>query len=319
MRVGRKAVLKALVLSLAAAGMPVYAANHIVEARSNMTFVPATLTIAPGDTVTFRNGSGAGTHNARSDPSQVTNFRSGNLSSGPWTITVTFPTAGTVRFYCEAHGAPGGVGMAGVITIAGGTTAVAKRSDFNADAHSDILWRNNSSGANTIWRSGNSATTQALPAIALAWRMVGVGDYNGDAASDILWRNVNSGANTIWRSGNSSTLQAVTGVTAQTWVIAASGDYNGDGNADIFWRNSNTGANVIWRSANSTMQTAVPTIPTVWHIVGSGDYNGDGNADILWRNSGNGANSIWRSGNPATPQAMTAVPNQAWTVVGMPE
>ena len=111
MRVGRKLVLKALVLSLAAAGMPVYAANFTVTAQSNMTFSPANLTIAPGDTVTFRNGPGAGLHNAQSDPGQVTNFTSGSPSTGSWSVTVAFPTAGTIRYFCDVHGAAGGIGM----------------------------------------------------------------------------------------------------------------------------------------------------------------------------------------------------------------
>jgi plastocyanin len=52
------------------------AANRVVTANSNMTFSPSTLTIAAGDTVTFRNG--AGTHNVRSDPGSVTAFRCAN-------------------------------------------------------------------------------------------------------------------------------------------------------------------------------------------------------------------------------------------------
>jgi hypothetical protein len=63
-----------------------------------------------GDTVTFQNR--GGTHNAVSDPGSITAFRcadgcdatggSGNLSSGAWSATVAFPTAGTVRYFCQA-------------------------------------------------------------------------------------------------------------------------------------------------------------------------------------------------------------------------
>ena len=303
------------------------AANHIVTAQSNLTFSPSNLTITAGDTVTFRNGGGF--HNVASDPGSVTTFRcadgcdgaggNGNLSSASWSATVTFPTAGTSAYHCEAHGAPGGVGMAGRITIQAAAGGVARRNDFDGDGRADILWRNSSSGANAIWRSGSSATQQAVPGVPAVWRAVGSGDYNGDGRSDILWRNSSSGANVIWRSGNSATSQAVTSVASLAWTVVGSGDYNGDGRADILWRNTGSGANVLWRSANSATPQAVPTVPTVWRVVASEDYNGDGRADILWRNSSTGANVIWRSASSATPQAVATVPSTSWAVVGSVE
>jgi plastocyanin len=231
-RSGRRLIgvrLAALLLGLCSGAA--LAANHTVTARSDLTFSPSSLTITAGDTVTFKNGGGF--HNVASDPGSVTSFRcangcdgaggNGNLSSAAWSATVAFPTAGTVGYFCEAHGSSGGVGMSGTITIQGAPVA-ARRSDFNGDGRSDILWRNGNTGANTIWRSANSATQQAMPAVSTSWRVVGSGDYNGDGRSDILWRNSSTGANTIWRSGNSATPQAVTTVTAQAWAVAGSMD-----------------------------------------------------------------------------------------------
>jgi plastocyanin len=301
-----------------------FAANHVVTANTNMTFTPSAITITAGDTITFQNGGGI--HNAQSDPGSITAFRcangcdgaggNGNISSAAWSATVTFPTAGTVRYFCQAHGAPNGVGMSGVITINAAPVPVARRSDFDGDGRSDILWRNTGSGANVIWRAANAASQQAMPTVSLAWRVVGSGDYNGGGSSDILWRNASSGANVIWRSGNSGTQQGVTGVANLAWTVAGSGDYDGDGRADILWRNASTGANVIWRAASASSQQALPTIVLSWRVVGSGDYYNDGRTDILWRNASSGANVIWRSGNPATTTAVTGVSNLAWTVVG---
>jgi plastocyanin len=48
------------------------AADHVVTALSNLTFSPNNLTIAAGDTVTFRNGGGL--HNVTSAPGAVTLF-----------------------------------------------------------------------------------------------------------------------------------------------------------------------------------------------------------------------------------------------------
>ncbi|MGH9458377.1 MAG: plastocyanin/azurin family copper-binding protein [Thermoanaerobaculia bacterium] len=97
--------------TVAAAG-----ANHAVQV-SDSSFSPMTLTIQVGDTVTWSN-SGILPHNVRADDGS---FRSGTPSAADWTFTRTFNDPGMIRYYCEAHGAPGGIGMAGSITVEGST------------------------------------------------------------------------------------------------------------------------------------------------------------------------------------------------------
>jgi hypothetical protein len=193
------------------------------------------------------------------------------------------------------------------------------RGDFDGDGRSDLLWRTPVSGQNTIWRSANSSTTQAVTSVSgQAWKLMGAADFDGDGKSDLLWRNETSGGNVIWKSANSATPQAMTTVAGTAWTIAGAGDFDGDGKADVLWRNVVTGANGIWKSANSATQQAVNGIADqAWAVVGVGDFNGDGKSDILWRNSTTGANSIWRSGNASTAQAVTAVPNTAWRVAAV--
>jgi hypothetical protein len=83
-----------------------------------------------------------------------------------------------------------------------------------------VLWRNSSTGANTIWRSANAATVQSMTGVTnLDWHIVGTGDYHGDGKDDVLWRNFSDGTNTIWKSANASTLQGVTAVTNLAWVV----------------------------------------------------------------------------------------------------
>ena len=190
--------------------------------------------------------------------------------------------------------------------------------DFDGDGRFDILWRHGARGTNAIWRSGNSATPQAVTAVTnLAWTISGVGDFDGDGRADILWRNARSGANAIWRSGNSATPQAVRAVTDLAWTISGVGDFDGDGRSDILWRHAISGANAIWRSGNSATPQAVTAVTDLgWMVSGVGDFNGDGRSDILWRHDTRGANAIWRSGNSATPQAVTAVADQQWKVAG---
>lgn len=121
--------------AVALASLPVVAADHVVLARNGpggRNFSPSPLTIAAGDTVTFKNDpDGLGFHNVKSDDGAITSFRcaagcdgdggSGDAASSAWSATVAFPTAGTVGYYCEIHGGTGGSGMAGVITIEAAT------------------------------------------------------------------------------------------------------------------------------------------------------------------------------------------------------
>lgn len=108
-----------------------FAVDHTVTARNGpggRHFDPAALEIAPGDTVTFVNDpADPGFHNAASDTGAITVFRcangcdgtggNGDPSGALWTGTVTLPTAGIVAYHCEVHGADGGLGMSGTITV----------------------------------------------------------------------------------------------------------------------------------------------------------------------------------------------------------
>ncbi len=110
---------------------PAFAANHNVTVGGfigptvRLTYVPAQLTINAGDTVTFINAGGF--HNVWSDTGifrcavgcDGVGSGSGNVSSELWSAVVTFNVAGSFGYFCEAHGAPGGSGMSGRITVQG--------------------------------------------------------------------------------------------------------------------------------------------------------------------------------------------------------
>jgi peptidyl-Asp metalloendopeptidase len=197
------------------------------------------------------------------------------------------------------------------------TTGTWYSGDFDGDGKSDVFWRNTSSGANTLWKSANRSTPQAVASVtSQSWKVVGIGDFDGDGKSDLLWRNTTTGANSIWKSGNRNTSQAVTGVTSQAWKVVGVGDFDGDGKSDILWRHDLNGSNTVWRSANAATGMAVAGVTNQqWQVAAVADYDGDGKSDILWRNNANGANVIWKSGNAATQQAVAGVTNVAWKVV----
>src|SRR5688572_24517480 len=68
-------------------------------------------TIQPGDTVWW---SWIGfSHSVTADDAS---FNSG-VHSPPFNFLYTFDQPGVYRYYCTLHGAPGGIGMAGTITV----------------------------------------------------------------------------------------------------------------------------------------------------------------------------------------------------------
>jgi plastocyanin len=71
------------------------------------------VTITQGEKVTFTNG---GTnHNVHFDNNSVD--YPAEPTSDAWTTTVPFNAVGEFRYYCDAHGSPGGGGMSGIVRV----------------------------------------------------------------------------------------------------------------------------------------------------------------------------------------------------------
>jgi len=98
--------------SVTVAGQPV---NHVVEVR-DFVFAPDNLQITLGDTVTFV-WTGVFPHTSTSDAVTGADvWNSGLLTQGA-VYQVVITTVGEHGYYCVPHGAPGGIGMAGSITV----------------------------------------------------------------------------------------------------------------------------------------------------------------------------------------------------------
>ena len=109
--------IQALALAFGAlviAAAPALAANQTVTATPSNDFTPREVTINPGETVTWKNDGGS--HNVKFDDGSFEQPANGDTSA--WTVQRTFSSPGTFRYYCEDHGAAGGVGMAGTVTVA---------------------------------------------------------------------------------------------------------------------------------------------------------------------------------------------------------
>jgi len=154
------------------------ASDHQVSVGgSNDMFSPSTLTINAGDTVTFTEVSGS--HNVVSDTAGL--FRcangcdgdgkggNGSVAGNNWSVTISFPTAGTFGYYCEAHGAPG-VGMHGTVRV----NAVA----FGITPGITGLWYNKN-------QSGQGFDVQVL----------------GNGSIVAIWYVFDNAGNTLWLFG----------------------------------------------------------------------------------------------------------------------
>jgi plastocyanin len=95
-----------------------------VQLTDQLRFEPATLTVARGTTVTWRNTSSV-PHTVTDDPSKAANASDAQLPSGaqPWdsgnlnagqTFTHTFDVPGTYKYFCQPHEA---AGMVATITV----------------------------------------------------------------------------------------------------------------------------------------------------------------------------------------------------------
>jgi plastocyanin len=116
----------AAVACLVSAGSARAAEVFVTVGVNTATYSPSIVFIQPGDTVTWRYAGGGLPHNVQADDNSYGN----PLSSQPWTFSHVFPGVGVSRYYCTAHGAPGGVGMSGQVVVGG----------RNAWAPSDIAY-----------------------------------------------------------------------------------------------------------------------------------------------------------------------------------
>lgn len=113
MRIG----VAALAAASGLAAIPARASDPAVTAASDNTFRPKDVTVSPGGSVTWMNGGGE--HNVKFEDGR---FEQPLDPASPesWPTASprhTFTEPGRYPYYCENHGAPGGVGMSGTVTV----------------------------------------------------------------------------------------------------------------------------------------------------------------------------------------------------------
>lgn len=201
-----------------------------------------------------------------------------------------------------------------------GLAGRAVRNDFNADGHSDVLFRN-VSGNTSVWLVDdfNMISTGVAGFSENEWMLAASGDFNGDGTADILWRRTTDGENVIYFIKNGRHVSgnniASTGVE---YHVAGIGDFNADGTDDILWRDTTSGTNMVsFIRDGQTIETRITSsAASQWSVRGTGDFNADGVDDILWR-ALSGAVAIWLmrpDGIPFVGKSLSTV-NPDWKIV----
>ena len=202
--------------------------------------------------------------------------------------------------------------------------------DFNRDGLADLVWRNYSSGQNSLWylnanneRVGGGSPP---PATNVNWVVEGVGDFDGDGQDDLTWRNSSTGQNAVWLMDGSQRLSVTNldTITNLNWRLQGVGTFEAGSSRrdDLIWRNQSTGQNVIWVMDGTTRTGTITVDPVAspsWEIAGVGDFDGDGRlSDVIWRNYSTGQNSVWfiNPDGTKTTQALPALANTAWRIEG---
>lgn len=90
-------------------------------------FDPASITIAVGDTVNWFWVEGSTGHNVVPDDGNAP-ATSGAPKAHPKYLSFRFMIPGVYRYHCGVHGAPGGVGMSGTVTVVAGAEAAIRSS-----------------------------------------------------------------------------------------------------------------------------------------------------------------------------------------------
>jgi hypothetical protein len=199
--------------------------------------------------------------------------------------------------------------------------------DFNADGHSDVLWRSPSMGQVDQWQMKNGGWSRSIDLGATKpanWQLAGTGDFDGDGTSDVLWRDISNSKVDQWHMkngnwGGSIDLGATKGAD---WTLVGVGDFNADGVSDVLWRKIDTSQVDQWQMKNGNWSKSIDLGATKgadWTLAGVGDFNGDGTTDVLWRNVNTSQVDQWqmKNGNWSKSIDLGATKGADWQAAGI--
>ena len=205
------------------------------------------------------------------------------------------------------------------------------RSDFNGDAHVDVVWQDPVTlGSQVFYMAGplgNMFESAAWFTTKNTWRIAAIADFNGDGHPDLLWQDPNSGEAQVWfMGGGQGTTILSTAVLSgpNPWHVVATGDFNRDGYQDVVWQDPVSGHVQIWYLGGlqgiTLLNAANVTATNTWQVVGAGDFNADGYPDLVWQDPVRGATQIWYLGGTlgnVLESAAVLTASNSWKIVAI--
>lgn len=189
--------------------------------------------------------------------------------------------------------------------------------DFNDDGVDDILMRNPTTGAMSIWLRGHDNSLIGGGAITnpgTGWNAVASGDFNGDGFDDILLQKTD-GTLSVWEMNGTNIIGGgqVAVNPGANWRVAGTIDNDNDGKADIVMQNTTNGQVSIWDMDGATIKSSGPVgSPTVSKLIGVGDGNVD---ELFFQNQTTGVEAQWQlTGRGITNAASLGATN--YTLLG---
>jgi hypothetical protein len=161
--------------------------------------------------------------------------------------------------------------------------------DFDGDAKTDILWREQTTGEFEIWFMDGltvSSTATFADVRDTTYTVLQITDFNSDGITDILWEDSTTNLDVWLMSATAVSSTIDFGIPASGLTLKGSGDFNADGITDLLFLEESSGAMTISRLYSGTTiinTTFTPRLGGDFTIEGIRDFDGDGMADILTR------------------------------------
>lgn len=254
-------------------------------------------------------------------PSQVTDFNNDNSIDLVWRNYVNgqntiWNTDGETRITSSA-----------IDAVQNTSWVIQAVGDFDYDGkRDDLLWRDKTTGQNTIWRMEGTQKVGQLTfdRTAPQWDIGGVGDFDHDGyADDIIWHQQVTGEIAVGIMHRNEQIGRIDfGTIDSRWQIKGTGNFKDSYfTDDLLWQNQLDGRIVIWRmdGQNKIAQKLLGTVDTTWEVKGVSNFDSDNRIDdLLFRNQSTGEATTWytenfsRVGtNPITP----TLADLSWDVV----
>jgi hypothetical protein len=204
--------------------------------------------------------------------------------------------------------------------------------DFNQDGHSDLIWRNPTTGQLSItylnWQQTDAGlhaeTVEQVKWISVDdtnWKLIAIEYLDADSHPDLLWWHQQTGEIGIWYMDQAE-IKAIASPfnnrAVNSWKPVDVKDFNGDGSADIIWWNQQLSKAEIWYINQwGTDNTQVSDISQTFQseqpndtLIGSADFDANGTPDLIFINNDTGNYTLWS----LDQQTLIAVDPLGWSL-----